>query len=68
VDLTKAKYKINYNPVNYNNNTGMYESGSETFSRYEEAKANQWKCEKCNDLRFGTFKKLKEHKVQNHSY
>jgi len=47
------KYKINHNRVSYNNKTGMYESGSETYSRYDLAKESKWKCEKCY-ARFAT--------------
>ena len=67
IDLSKLKYKVNYNPVNYNNNIGMYKSSSETYLKYEQARANQWKCEKCG-YRFATFKKLKQHKEKDHSY
>jgi transcriptional regulator NrdR family protein len=45
----------------------MYKTGSELYNKYELARANQWKCEKCNE-RFPTFKKLRQHKSQNHSY
>jgi hypothetical protein len=45
----------------------MYESGSETYDRYDQAKENKWKCEKC-DNRFATVKKLKQHKIEFHSY
>ena len=45
----------------------MYESGSEIYDRYDQAKENKWKCEKC-DNRFTTVKKLKQHKIEFHSY
>ena len=66
-DNLKLRYKINHNRVSYNNKTGMYESGSETYDRYDQAKENKWKCEKC-DNRFATVKKLKQHKIEFHSY
>jgi len=61
------KYKINQNRVSYNNKTGLYESGSETYTRYDVAKESKWKCEKCY-ARFGTIRKLKQHKIDYHSY
>lgn len=63
----KLKYKINYTRVRYNNKTGMYETGSQTFARYDEAKENRWTCEKCFN-RFATLRKLKQHKIDNHAY
>lgn len=67
IDFAKQKYKINYNPVNYNPLTGLYESGSATYIGFKQAKAIKWKCEKCS-ARFATFKELKNHKVDMHSY
>jgi hypothetical protein len=63
----KLKYKINHTRVRYNNKTGMYETGSQTFARYEQAKENRWTCEKCFN-RFATLKKLKQHKIDHHAY
>ncbi|MDW0316144.1 MAG: hypothetical protein QN716_12300, partial [Nitrososphaeraceae archaeon] len=67
IDSSKLRYKVNYNPINFNNDTRMYKTGSQLYNRYEQARANQWKCEKCNN-RFATFRKLRQHKSQNHSY
>jgi ribosomal protein L20A (L18A) len=63
----KLKYKVNQTRVRYNNKTGMYETGSQTFARYEQAKENRWTCEKCFS-RFATLKKLKQHKIDYHAY
>jgi hypothetical protein len=63
----KLKYKINHTRVRYNNKTGMYETGSQTFARYDQAKENRWTCEKCFS-RFATLKKLKQHKIDYHAY
>jgi hypothetical protein len=61
------KYAVNHTRVRYNNKTGMYETGSQTFAKYEQAKENRWTCEKCFN-RFATLKKLKQHKVDYHAY
>jgi len=63
----KLKYSVNHNRVNYNNKTGRYESGTESYARYDDARENKWKCEKCLG-RFATIKKLKQHKIDIHSY
>lgn len=67
VDLTKLKYKVNYNHYTYNFKTKRYESKEATYSSYEQARANQWKCEKCYKL-FATLKQLRLHKLEYHSY
>jgi len=67
VNFERIKYRINYNPVNYNTITGKYESGNESFLFYRQARVNQWKCDKC-DLKFGTFRDLRRHKSDVHSY
>jgi len=67
IDRAKLKYKINYNPVTFNFSNKTYENGSEVYSKYEYARANHWKCDKC-DFRCTSFRKLKEHKVEQHSY
>gem|GEM_PF-177244 len=67
VNLTKLKYRINYNPINYDVQLGMYNTESENHIRYEDARANQWRCDKCFDT-FSTFRKLKTHKSQFHAY
>ena len=63
----KLKYKVSHARIRYNNKTGMYETGSQAFFRYEQAKESRWICEKCLN-RFATLKKLKQHKVDYHSY
>jgi transcriptional regulator NrdR family protein len=45
----------------------MFEVNSEKYSRYEEARANHWRCDKCGN-RFSTFKKLRKHKKDIHAY
>jgi len=49
-DVAKLKYKINYNAVFYNFKTKRYESREAIYPNYEQARANQWKCEKCQKL------------------
>lgn len=66
-DVAKLKYKINYNPVFYNFKTKRYESREAIYSTYEQARANQWKCEKCQKL-LANLKELKLHKLEYHSY
>ena len=66
-DITKLKYKINYNCVSYNFKTKKYESPDASYLNYEQARANQWKCEKCQRL-FANLKELKLHKLEYHSY
>jgi len=65
--IIKLKYKVNYNHAIFNYRTKKYESKEATYHSLGEAKANQWKCEKCQWL-FGTFKKLTVHKIETHSY
>jgi hypothetical protein len=65
-ERTKLKYKINYN-LTYNFKTKQYESREISYSSYEEARANQWRCNKCEKL-FPTIKGLKQHKLEYHSY
>jgi len=67
IDISKLKYKVNYNQSVYNFKTKRYESRDTTYTSYEQARANQWKCEKCAKL-FGTLKELKLHKIELHSY
>jgi hypothetical protein len=67
VNLAKLKYRINYNPINYDIQIGMYNTESENSIRYKDARANQWRCDKCNGT-FSTFRKLKSHKSQFHAY
>jgi len=67
INISRIKYRINYNPVNYNTSTGKYESGNESYTFYSQAKVNLWKCEKCT-LKFGTFRSLRKHKSEVHAY
>ncbi|HJU59227.1 MAG TPA: hypothetical protein VJ583_05725 [Nitrososphaeraceae archaeon] len=64
---SKLKFRLNYKPINYDVKTGMFEVNSEKYSRYEEARANHWRCDKCGN-RFSTFKKLRKHKKEIHAY
>jgi hypothetical protein len=64
---SKLKFRLNYKPINYDVKTGMFEVNSEKFTRYEEARANHWRCDKCGN-RFSTFKKLRKHKKDIHAY
>lgn len=66
-ERTKLKYKINYNGIRYNFKTKKYGGGECSYLTFEEARANQWRCEKCHKL-FPTIKELKLHKLEFHSY
>ena len=66
-DVAKLKYKINYNAVFYNFKTKRYESREAIYLTYEQARANQWKCEKCQ-ISLANLKDLKLHKVEHNSY
>ena len=45
----------------------MYETNERTYNSPREAKANKWKCEKCQ-YHVGTYNKLIRHKAEYHSY
>ena len=66
-ERTKLKYKINYNRAFYNFRTKKYKSGEDNYLTYEQARSNQWKCEKCHKL-LANLKELKLHKLEYHSY
>ena len=51
-----------YNPV-----TRMYENTVGKFLTYAEARQKQWQCEKCSEM-FASYKLLKDHKKDLHSY
>jgi len=61
------KYKVNFNAVCFNHNTGMYEDNEEAYQTYSEASKNKWKCEKCIK-KFRSYRMLYERKIQIHSY
>ncbi len=63
----QKKYKINSNMTFYNIKTRMYENTNGQYKTYAEAKQTQWKCEKCNET-FPTYKMLRDHKTESHSY
>jgi hypothetical protein len=66
--VARLKYKVYYHDAIFNYKTKKYESNDGTaYSSRSEAKANQWKCEKCQFM-VGSFKKLVVHKVEQHSY
>jgi hypothetical protein len=65
--MSSIKYKVNHNPVTYDHRTRMYHVGRSSFETYQDAKANQWRCEKCNEA-FASFKELRSHKTELHSY
>ena len=66
-DVSKLKYKINYNGTCYNFKTKKYESGEDSYLTYEQARSNQWRCEKCQKL-LANLKELKLRKLEYHSY
>jgi hypothetical protein len=64
---SKLKYAVNYNHATFNYKTRKYETKEGAYLSLREAKANCWRCEKCQYL-FGTFNKLMLHKNEYHSY
>jgi hypothetical protein len=66
-ERTKLKYKINHNSITYNFKTKKYGGGESSYLTFEEARANQWRCEKCQKL-LPRLKELKLHKLEFHSY
>lgn len=63
----KLKYIVNYAHAIFNYETKKYETDKCRYNSLTEAKANRWKCEKCQ-YRVGTYKKLILHKNEYHSY
>jgi hypothetical protein len=61
------KYQINASMPVFNSITGLYESSDASYTSYVEARKYQWKCDKCYE-RFQSYKKLRNHKSQLHSY
>ena len=51
----------------YNYKTGFFENNDDTYQTRKEALRNKWKCDKCSD-RFQSYRMLREHKTQSHSY
>jgi hypothetical protein len=45
----------------------MYQVGNRVFETYQDARANQWQCDKCNEA-FFSFKELRSHKNKFHAY
>ena len=64
---TKLKYIINYNHAVFNSETKKYETKQVAYDSLKEAKANRWRCEKCQ-FQVGIYKKLLLHKNKYHSY
>lgn len=65
--MSAIKYKVNHHPVIYDKLTRMYRVGRRKFRSYSDAKASQWQCNKC-DGAFASFKELRTHKNDEHSY
>jgi len=65
--MSSIKYRINHNPVTYDHRTRTYKVGKHAFESYQDAKCRQWQCEKCH-IAFASFKELRSHKTDNHSY
>ena len=40
---------------------------NKTYKNFNQARAHQWKCDKCGDT-FSKYPDLKEHKKEDHSY
>ena len=60
--LKRNLLNSSYNPV-----TRMYENAVGKFLTYAEARQKQWQCEKCSEM-FASYKSLKDHKKDLHSY
>lgn len=45
----------------------MYENATGKFLTYAEARQKQWKCDKCTKM-FPSYKLLRDHKKDSHSY
>lgn len=65
--MSSIKYRINHNPVTYDHRTRTYRVGENAFESYQDAKSMQWQCEKCGSA-FASFKELRSHKTNDHSY
>ena len=59
---SKRNSNSSYNPV-----IRMYENAVGKFLTYAEARQKQWQCEKCSEM-FASYKLLKDHKKDLHSY
>ncbi len=62
------KYTINYQNINYNPRTRLYEGcGGNVYSTYQDARTSKWKCDKCDQL-FSSYTNVRSHKSEFHSY
>ncbi len=61
------KGRISYTPVTYNLHERAWENRNGTDACYREARLRSWRGEKC-DSAFATYKHLKRHKIESHSY
>ena len=62
--------KSTRNHLDYDYNTGEYLIAGNRYQSYEEARSKQWQCDKCKkeEKFFPSIKKLRQHKVDVHSY
>ena len=65
--MTRSKKEKNFLNSIYNPITGMYEKATGKFPTYAEARQKQWKCDKCTKM-FPSYKLLRDHKTDSHSY
>ena len=65
--MSSIKYRVNHNPVTYDHRIKKYRVGDHDFESYQDAKSKQWQCEKCHHA-FASFKELRSHKTNSHSY
>ncbi len=66
--LRKTKKNLlNFDSLSYNNKARVYKTKDGRFLSYNEALKHKWKCEKCPET-FASFKLLKAHRIQIHSY
>jgi hypothetical protein len=65
---TPIKNRLNYQGIVYDPTTNEYKSGEgQVFLTREDAKSSRWKCNKCHEA-FSSYKQVRVHKSEFHSY
>ena len=64
---SKTRSNRCFNEITYNFKTKMFEDKDTSYRSYSQASLSRWKCDKCSSM-FATFKDLKNHKTDSHSY
>ena len=63
-----TKNKLNLRDISYNPMTNGYnDEDGHAYVSYEQARLFRWKCDKCNTM-FSSYKLVKSHKSEYHSY